>query len=122
MACYPCHCAARAQAGAREHRSAYLLHKNSAAISPGVYPSWLGMGNALFAVGAYEQAPDMFIQAGTRFPAEQTAMDNEGFDDASLSRTKTGKRRDPHGARCGAAAAPMVYFSDLFLRQGRPCH
>ncbi|UOD28661.1 tetratricopeptide repeat protein [Massilia violaceinigra] len=94
MACYPYHRAAQAQASAREHRSAYLLHKKSAAISPGFYPSWLGMGRALFSAGAYEQALDMFIQAGTLFPAEQTAIDNRGYELASLSAVYLGRLDD----------------------------
>ncbi len=94
MACYPYYRAAQAQAGAREHRSAYLLHKKSAAISPGFYPSWLAMGAALFNSGAYEQALDMFIQAGTLFPAEQTAIDNRGYELASLSAVYLGRFDD----------------------------
>ncbi|MFB9240083.1 tetratricopeptide repeat protein [Massilia antarctica] len=84
IACYPYHRAAQAQADADDQRAAYLLHKKTAAIAPGFYEAWLGMGDALFQVGAYRQARAAYRTAATLFPADQTGLVNLAFNYASL--------------------------------------
>ncbi|MCE3604201.1 tetratricopeptide repeat protein [Massilia sp. P8910] len=84
IACYPYHRAAQAQAEADEQRAAYLLHKKTAAIAPGFYESWLGMGGALFQAGAYRQALAAYRTAASLFPADQTGLVNLAFNYASL--------------------------------------
>ncbi|RSZ59931.1 tetratricopeptide repeat protein [Massilia atriviolacea] len=85
IACYPHHRAAQIEAGKDEHRAAYLLHKRSAAVSPGFYEAWLGMGDALFAVGAYRQALAAYKEAGTLFPEDQNVLVNLAYNYGSLS-------------------------------------
>lgn len=84
LACYPYHRAAQEAAGLSDYRSAYLLHRKSASISPGYYPAWHGMGDALFGAGAYRQALTAFYRAGTLFPPDQHGLVNEAWNDGAL--------------------------------------
>ena len=60
----------------KDHRAAYLAYKKSASLSPAYYCAWLGMADALFQAGAYEQALQHYQEAATRFPSRQTGLLN----------------------------------------------
>lgn len=76
--------AAKEAMAARDYRSAYLLSKQAAALSPAYYKAWLGMGDALREAGAYEQALAPYQEAVKRFPVNQTALVNTAANNAAL--------------------------------------
>ncbi|NHZ87528.1 hypothetical protein F2P45_00545 [Massilia sp. CCM 8733] len=84
IASYPYHRAAQEAAGLGDHRGAYLLHRKSASISPGYYEAWYGMGDALFAAGAYRQALAAYHRAGVLFPPDQHGLVNRAWNDGAL--------------------------------------
>ncbi len=84
LASYPYHRAAQEAAGLSDLRSAYLLHRKSASISPGYYEAWYGMGDALFGAGAYRQALAACHRAGALFPPDQHGLVNRAWNDGAL--------------------------------------
>lgn len=76
-------CAAAA-AKMGDPRSAFLDYKRVVRIAPNYGPAWLGMAEALWTVGAYEQALSHFERAATLFPAVQTGILNEGLNGAAF--------------------------------------
>lgn len=68
----------------RQYDQAYSHYKNATQISPSSYFAWYGMGEALFEVGAYEQAFDAYHVASKLFPAKQTGLVNEALNNAAL--------------------------------------
>lgn len=91
IACYPFQQAAEAALGANDRRTAYLLHKQCAALSPAYYEAWFGMGYAMFREGAWRQALDVFRTAGALFPSGQRGMVNTALNFAALCALHTGQ-------------------------------
>lgn len=77
MACYPLQRAADEALSVDDARLAYLLYKQSAAISPAYSPAWNGMGEALWYEGAIEQALYAYTMASDTFPQDESGLMND---------------------------------------------
>lgn len=69
---------------AGDMRGAYLAYRRAAALSPGHYGAWFGMGEALRRAGAYGQALPHYQRAAGQFPEGQPGLVNQAANHAAL--------------------------------------
>ncbi len=74
---------------AGDPQRAYLAHRHASALSPSYYCPWFGMGEALYAAGAYEQALPHYRHAAALFPPGQPGLVNDAANCASLCAIRT---------------------------------
>ncbi len=91
IASYPWQKAADCALASREFQWAYLLYRQSAALSPSYFLAWYGMGEALYQVCAFEQALSAFTRAATFFPHSQIHMVNDALNSAASCALRTGQ-------------------------------
>lgn len=76
-----------AQAGF--HEAAFRSFRSALQLAPAYYPAWLGMGEALWQAGAYDQALPVFQQAMQVFPRRQRGLVLTAANRAALCALRT---------------------------------
>lgn len=68
----------------KDYKAAYLAYKKAVQFSSTYYPAWLGMGNALYEVGAFAQALQNYQTAADYFPHSHKKFVNQALNLAAL--------------------------------------